>query len=147
MTTTIRSDVEMTRFLNYFVVNVWELMRFGFVGGLTFLINFLTFTWLFSRLQLDYRVAATGAYFVTVCCHFTLHKLFTFDAGRQQLTKNIPRYIGMLALNYVITLAAFWLTVEVFRIAPLYGVVVSTASTAFSSYVVMKYVVFKRVQG
>ena len=122
--------------------NFGELCRFGLVGIVTFGINFLSFSLFFGLLHLDYRVAVSLAYVVTVCCHFLFNKTFTFGATKQRLRHNVPRYVLMLGLNYVITIVASWLTVEVVGASPYFGVVAATAGTAFSSFFVMKYLVF-----
>jgi putative flippase GtrA len=123
--------------------NFGELCRFGLVGIVTFGLNFLSFSVFFGLLHLDYRVAASLAYVVTVCCHFLLNKTFTFGAAEQKLRHNAPRYALMLGLNYAITIVASWLTVEVVGASPYFGVVASTAGTALSSFFVMKYFVFR----
>jgi putative flippase GtrA len=133
----------LSRFIHYWLINFGELCRFGLVGIVTFGVNFLSFSVFFGLLRLDYRVAVSLAYVLTVCFHFLLNKTFTFGAMEQKLRHNAPRYVLMLALNYVITIVASWLTVEVVGASPYLGVVASTAGTALSSFFVMKYFVFR----
>jgi putative flippase GtrA len=133
----------LSRFIHYWLTNFGELCRFGLVGIATFGVNFLSFSVFFGLLHLDYRVAISLAYVFTVCCHFLLNKTFTFGATEQRLRHNAPRYVLMLGFNYVITITASWLTVEVLGASPYFGVVASTAGTALSSYFVMKYFVFR----
>jgi putative flippase GtrA len=132
----------LSRFIHYWLTNFGELCRFGLVGIATFGVNFLAFSVFFGLLYLDYRVAVSLAYVLTVCCHFLLNKRFTFGATEQKLRHNAPRYVLMLGLNYVITIVACWLTVEIVGASPYFGVVASTAGTALSSFFVMKYFVF-----
>jgi putative flippase GtrA len=133
----------LSRFIHYWLTNFGQLCRFGLVGIATFGVNFLAFSVFFGLLHLDYRVAVSLAYLLTVCCHFLLNKRFTFGATEQKLRDNAPRYVLMLGLNYVITIVAAWLTVEVVGASPYFGVVASTAGTALSSFFVMKYFVFR----
>jgi len=119
-----------------------QLAKFTLVGITTFGINFLAFHLFYGVAGLDYRVAVSFAYVITVVSHFLLHRFFTFRAGEQQLIHNAGKYLLMLALNYAITVTVAWVVVEVIRISPYFGVIASTGVTALTSFFVMKYFVF-----
>jgi putative flippase GtrA len=129
--------------LRYLAEHRIQLAKFVIVGFATFGINFLLFH-LFYRVlfQWDYRIAVSMAYVITVMCHFSLHRIFTFRAAGQQIAHNAGKYLLMLAVNYGITLTVVWLAVEVARWSPYIAVIVSTAATASMSFFLMKYVVF-----
>lgn len=128
--------------LNYIVDHRRQLAKFIFVGFLTFGINFGIFHLFYALAQLDYRVSVSLAYVITVVCHFSLHRFFTFDAAAQQFVHNVGKYLGMLGLNYLITLSVAWFVVAVLRLSPYWGVVAATAVTACTSFFVLKYFVF-----
>lgn len=132
----------VSRIVGYGVAHFKELWRFGLVGILTFGVNFLSFSLFFGLLHAGYQLAVSLAYVVTVCFHFFLNKVFTFGAAAQKFHRNLLRYVAMLGLNYVITITASWITVEVVGASPYWAVVASTAGTALSSFFVMKYFVF-----
>jgi putative flippase GtrA len=119
----------VSRIFGYGARHFYELCRFAIVGIVTFGINFLAFSLFFSVMHGGYQVAISLAYLVTVCCHFTLNKIFTFAATAQKLRSNLPRYVAMLGLNYAIAMTASWLTVEVVGASPYWAVVTSTAGT------------------
>ena len=120
-----------------------QLWKFGVVGVLTFGINFASFALLYGRVHLPYALAATLAYAITVACHFSLNKFFTFSARQQAFGRNLPRYGLMLVVNYLITILAQWTTVEELHLTPYFGVVLATVGTAISSFFIMKYFVFR----
>lgn len=120
-----------------------EIWRFATVGIVTFGINFAAFSLLFGLMHAHYRVAVSLAFAVTVVCHFFLNKTFTFDARAHKVRSSAPRYGALLALNYGIAMAASWLTVEVAGASPYLAVVASTAGTSLSSFLSMKYFVFR----
>jgi putative flippase GtrA len=135
----------MIRFaLRYIVDHRWQLTKFVVVGVLTFGVNFLMFHLFYGLGKLDYRVSVSLAYAITVLCHFSLHRFFTFEAAEQQLVHNAGRYVAMLGLNYAITLSMAWFVVEVLNLSPYFGVVGSTLATAGTSFFVMKYFVFRK---
>jgi putative flippase GtrA len=132
----------LARTIDYVATHRIQLARFVFVGFLTFGINISCFHFFYGLLAFDYKVAVSIAYAVTVISHFLLHRFFTFAAADQALIHHTWRYLLMLGLNYVLSIAVVCATVEIAKIAPYFGVVASTAVTAVTSFFVMKYFVF-----
>ena len=127
----------------YFVNDHWaQFVKFAGIGFLTFGINFLAFHIFFSVLRLDYRLAVTFAYMITVISHFLLHRYFTFGASEQKIERNLFKYAVMLTLNYVIIISVVWLVTDVMKGSPYIGLILSTAVTASFSFFFMKYFVF-----
>ena len=120
-----------------------QLTKFAIVGLVTFGIYISSFHLFYGLFSLDYKIAVSLAYLVTVICHFLLHRVFTFSAGEQYLMHNAGKYLLMLALNYAIAMTVVWLVVEVVGVSPYIGVVASTAATASASFFIMKYFVFR----
>ncbi|MBI3774085.1 MAG: GtrA family protein [Gammaproteobacteria bacterium] len=119
-----------------------QLVKFISVGLVTFGINFSFFHLFYGLLHLDYKIAVSFAYLITVASHFLLHRVFTFEAAGQHLGHNTGKYVVMLVLNYTITVMVAWFVVEVLRVSPYVGVIASTAATASTSFFLMKYFVF-----
>lgn len=128
--------------LRYIVDHRQQLAKFVFVGLLTFGINFSMFHLFYGVGEIDYRISVSLAYVITVVCHFLLHRFFTFEAAGQELAHNVGKYLAMLGLNYGITITTAWCVVEVLGLSPYFGVIASTAATACTSFLVMKYFVF-----
>lgn len=127
--------------LDYLREHMWQIVRFVVVGGLTFALYFLLFRVLYGTIGFGYKAAISLAYIVTVCCHFLLHRSFTFGVSRR-MSIHLGRYGAMLVLNYLTTLAVMWTVVELLRISPYWGPLASTGVTAASSFFVMKHFVF-----
>jgi putative flippase GtrA len=126
----------------YIVAHRWQLAKFAFVGVVTFGINFLMFHVFYGLAHRDYRISVSLAYALTVICHFVLHRYFTFNAAGQQLIHNGSKYIAMLGLNYGMTVTVVWVVVAIMGSSPYFGVIASTAATACTSFLMMKYFVF-----
>ena len=130
--------------LSYIKHHRWQLIRFCIVGLTTFILNFF-FVWLFyGRAKLDYRVAVSCAYCITVVVHFMLNRLFTYRQKDGAVFTETTKYLMMLFVNYFITLSVITVTVELLGLIPYYGVIFSAFSTGFSSFLLMKYFVFVR---
>jgi putative flippase GtrA len=112
------------------------------VGIITFGLNYF-FIWLFyGLLVLDYRVAVSIAFVVTVAAHFILSRIFVYKNTESPIAHHVWRYGIMLAINYTINLLASIITVEMFGLSPYFAVVFATAITACSSFFLMRYFVF-----
>jgi putative flippase GtrA len=128
--------------LSYIVVHRWQLIRFCIVGLATFALNFFL-VWLFyGKAVLDYRIAVSCAYFITVVAHFILNRSFTYSQKGGSMAPDTVKYCIMLLANYLITLSITTATVELARLTPYYGIVFATFATAFSSFLLMKHFVF-----
>jgi putative flippase GtrA len=130
------------KIISYFQLHRDQILRFGIVGVVTFILNY-TLVWLFYGLfAMDYRVAVTFAYVITVVIHFILNRTFTYKKGESFIMGHLGKYGGMLAVNYFIMLSVSMSTVELCRLTPYHGIVFATCVTAFSSFFLMKYFVF-----
>jgi putative flippase GtrA len=130
-------------FRNYLVQNKAQLIKFLIVGVLTCGIYFLTFHIFYANIDLDYRIAASIAYVITVCTHFLLNRSFTFDASQQKMMMNVWKYILMLFINYTTLMAIMCIVVNSIFNSPYVGVAISTVLSAFINFVMMKYFVFE----
>ena len=60
--------------------NWLQLIRFGFVGAVGFVVNLAVYALLVHSAGFDYRVAAVAAWLVAVLNNFALNRYWTFDA-------------------------------------------------------------------
>lgn len=126
-----------------FVISHWtQIVKFTVIGFLTFGINLLVFHIFYHYFELDYRLAITFAYIISLISHYLLHRYFTFRANGQNIKNSIFKYVVMLAINYVIIISVVWFITEVVSGSPYWGLVLSTAITASFSFFFMKYFVF-----
>lgn len=133
----------LSKIISYIIKNRDLIVRFGLVGVITFGVNYF-FVWLFyGVLTLDYRIAVSIAFVVTVIVHFILSRTVTYKANAvSQIVHHIWKYGVMLAINYMINLWVSIIVVEVCGLTTYLGVVFATAITMGSSFFLMKYFVF-----
>jgi len=82
-----------------------HFIRYLFVGGSTFLIDFGLLIFLHSKEGVRVPVATTIGYWTSVVFNFSLNRWWTFDAGENKnLHKHIATYGILLAVNYFFTL-------------------------------------------
>ena len=95
-----------------------ELIKYGFWGGITTLINLILFAFLDSLSVMHYVVANGIAYTVAVVINYVCNKLFVFtdvDAKRTDKRENAVQFVKFVLLRAVSLLvdsALFYLFVE-----------------------------------
>ncbi|HUH81844.1 MAG TPA: GtrA family protein [Solirubrobacteraceae bacterium] len=60
--------------------NWLQLVRFGIVGAVGFVVNLVVYTLLVHPASIDFRVASVIAWLVAVMNNFVLNRFWTFDA-------------------------------------------------------------------
>ncbi len=130
--------------LQYAIAHRVQLLKFVVFGIATFCIYFLSFHLLYGNLHIDYKIAVSIAYVITVTSHFLLHRTFTFEATNQNVSQHVGKYLFMLGINYSSMLAIMWLLVDFFKLSPYFGLVITTITSAGMSFLVMKYFVFRQ---
>ncbi|NLW34464.1 MAG: GtrA family protein [Syntrophorhabdus aromaticivorans] len=132
----------IARLIAYFSQNSTLIARFGLVGIITFALNYFL-VWLFYGVAaLDYRVAVSMAYVCAVVVHFLLNRAFTYRVHGSSILGHISKYTGLLIFNYSLTIIVTVCTVELYGLAPYWGVAFATMVSAVSSFIAMKYFVF-----
>ncbi len=119
-----------------------QLTKFVAVGLISFCVYFSFFHLCYGVARIDYKLAASLAYIITVISHFLLHRAFTFGARAQKMVHGIWKYLLMLAFNYLTMLTVMWIFVDIIEGSPYLAVIVSTAFTSLFNFFVMKYFVF-----
>ena len=132
------------KIFSYISNHKWQLIRFGIVGVATFVLNFSLVFLFYGKVSLDYRIAVTCAYVITLGVHFLLNRSFTYRRVDGGVGPDTVKYGILLIANYLITLSITSATVELLGLTPYFGIVLSALATAVSSFLLMKHFVFVR---
>jgi putative flippase GtrA len=73
--------------------NWLQLVRFGLVGGVGFVVNVAVYTVFVHAVGLDYRMANVVAWLVAVINNFVLNRHWTFDAGDGRAHHQAVRFL------------------------------------------------------
>lgn len=133
----------MTRFKNIISANMGSLFIFLIVGGLTagFYVSFFTLLW--KMLHLNYQVAISISYIVSVILYFFANKKFTFKNSGNTMAQQVPRYLFLLLINYLVTLTVMHITVELLSFPPYIGIFAAIGITCMLSYSLSRLWIFK----
>ena len=92
--------------------NWLQLVRFGLVGGVGFIVNLIVFTLLVHAGGVDYRLANVAAWLVAVINNFVLNRHWTFDAGGGRAHAQAIRFFIVSLVAEIFSLLLVTLFVE-----------------------------------
>lgn len=82
-----------------------QLLKFGLVGGLGYLINLAVFALLASNFGVHHTLAAIGAFCVAVTNNFVWNRYWTFEPGDDHPAFQAARFFAVSAAALLINLA------------------------------------------
>ncbi len=97
--------------------NWLQLVRFGLVGGVGFIVNLAVYTLFVHSVGVDYRVASVVAWLVAVANNFVLNRHWTFDARDGQARFQAMRFLVVSLVAEAFSLLLLTLFVEGLSIA------------------------------
>jgi len=123
--------------------NKIEIIHFIFVGMATGCLLIGLFYYFFNVLKFSSVVATTYAYVITAIIHFIFNRNLTFEAKSGSITNQSMRYIVMVFINYNLMILGLWFIDKILLLPPLINIFFSIFTNAISSYLIMKFFVFK----
>ncbi len=97
--------------------NWLQLVRFGLVGGVGFVVNLLVYTLFVHGVGVEYRVASVVAWLVAVLNNFVLNRHWTFDARDGRARFQAIRFLLVSLVAEVVALLLLTVLVEAGGIA------------------------------
>src|ERR1700751_997215 len=92
--------------------NWLQLVRFGLVGGLGFVVNIAVYTLFVHGAGVDYRLASVLAWMVAVANNFVWNRHWTFDAREGVAHHQAMRFLAVSLLTEAISLLLLTVLVE-----------------------------------
>ncbi|MHB8240746.1 MAG: GtrA family protein [Solirubrobacteraceae bacterium] len=92
--------------------NWLQLVRFGLVGAVGFVVNLAVYALFVHSVGVDYRVAAVMAWIVAVLNNFVLNRHWTFDARDGQVHFQALRFVVVSLVAFGCSLLLLTLLVE-----------------------------------
>ena len=119
-----------------------EFFAYLVVGGLTALIYFGLIALGIEVLKIDYRVAVSIAYAFAVSFHFLANRKFTFRVVDNKVIRQSIRYLGVLLINYLITISVVFFLVTKHGASTYLSAAISIIVTVGVGYFASKFWVF-----
>jgi putative flippase GtrA len=97
--------------------NWLQLVRFGAVGAVGFIVNLAVYALFVHAVGVDYRVAAVAAWIVAVANNFVLNRHWTFDAREERAHFQAMRFVVVSAIAFGFSLLLLTFFVEAAGVA------------------------------
>ena len=117
------------------------------VGGITAAIYYALIGLLWGLLGAHYLLAVSVAYVSAVAFHFLANRRVTFEAFHDSARRQLPRYVALAVVNYLVTLLVVDLAVRVAGLHVYVATTVAILATLVTGYVSMRRWVFARPPG
>jgi putative flippase GtrA len=92
--------------------NWMQLVRFGFVGGIGFVVNLAVYTLCVHEIGVDFRAANVIAWLVAVINNFVLNRHWTFDAADGRARSQAIRFLLVSLVAEAVSLLLLTLLVQ-----------------------------------
>ncbi len=129
--------------LQYIFTNKRSIASFLTVGALSAIVYFSVFSLLWKVLEVNYNIAITIAYILSVIFHFNANRYFTFKSHGKKILQHLIKYFIMLLFNYAVTLVIVYIIVEHLYLSPYLGIVISIGTTMNTGYLLSRYWIFQ----
>ena len=97
--------------------NWLQLVRFGLVGGVGFVVNVAVYALFVHGVGVEYRIASVAAWLVAVVNNFVLNRHWTFDARGGRAHAQAVRFLLVSLVAEVVSLLLLTLFVEAAHLA------------------------------
>jgi putative flippase GtrA len=134
--------MDKTKNFTYFLYQ-HHLVRYIFVGGTTFILDFGLLVILHQRISINLAVATSIAYWLSIIYNFILNRQWTFSVGeKEKLRKHLSSYLILLGFNYLFTVVSVSLLSHImyFGLAK----VLAVAAQVTWTYPIYKNVIFTK---
>lgn len=126
------------------VLGIKKKFKFLFIGGTTFLLNYITLFIFKSILRMNDNLSFTLSFSIGVIYHFSMNKFFVFKEKKLiNLRYQIIQYAILTTFNYLTNLGIINL-LKFFKITIYIGIIMATIVTMALTFFVMNKLIFKK---
>lgn len=120
----------------------YEVLSYLFFGGLTTLVNILTF-WLLRVLKMEVYTSNVIAWVVSVLFAFITNKLFVFES-KGNTVKQCVSFFGFRLLSLVFDMGIMYLFINILNMNDLLSKVITNVFIVIINYIFSKIFIFKK---
>lgn len=125
-----------------------EIINYLICGGLTTLVNFVTYIVFAKMLKLDEVLSSGLAWFVAVLFAYFVNKIFVFESKKNKLSEIIKELFAFFACRILsgimCDVGTFALMVKVLHINDIVAKIVTQIMVIITNYVFSKWIVFEK---
>lgn len=121
-----------------------QFFRYGFVGGLAFLVDFGTLYFLTSILKIHYLISAAAAIIIGLVVNYALSTFWVFT--NRVVSNKIMEFIIFSIIGFVglgLTELIMWFCTEIMLFHYLISKIIATVIVFLWNFIVRKFVLFR----
>lgn len=140
--------MEINRYMQYrgikHMIN-GQVFRFILVGLACAAIEFVLFTLLYTRFEIDYLVANVIAVVVAILMNYFLSREFVFQRSKYAMGTEIVSFVSFSIAAIILNQLVLWLLVEKIDIHQvLWSKVIAIVVVSVFNFLTKKYIVFRK---
>ncbi|CAM3364606.1 GtrA family protein [Vagococcus fessus] len=125
----------------------YSILMYLVMGGITTLINIVTFYLFNSTLGLNYTIANIIAWVFAVLFAYISNKLYVFESKHNnfsELIQEISSFFGFRVLSLFMDLAVMFVCISLLSMNPLLAKVLANVVVLVANYIFSKLFIFKK---
>ncbi len=125
----------------------YSILMYLVMGGVTTIINIVTFWLCYSVLGIGYSVATVIAWFLSVLFAYLSNKFYVFESTNMNvstLVHEMITFFGFRMISLLIDLFIMYICVSLFNVNALVAKVLANIVVLIVNYVFSKWVIFKK---
>ncbi len=123
-----------------------RLLKFCITGGLSTILNYFLFIYLYKILKVHYLLSSISGYIIGLFFGYFFNKNWTFSKKVIKGEKYISKYITAQLLGLASNQIALLLLVEIMYLNPLYANILSLGFAAIISFILIEFIVFYKMK-
>jgi len=125
----------------YKYVIKYDILRYGIVGVLTVILDFLILYIFYTYFNIDVNISITLSYFLASISNYFMHKYFTFRS-QNKIKKEIWKFIIVVIFSYILTIFLVNFLIQ-FNITLYYSKLLSLIFSYILVYIISKLFIYK----
>ena len=136
-------------FKNYLIEKrLWEVFIYLFFGGLTTIVNIVTFTLSYQILQLSWPISNTISWVFSVLFAFVTNKVWVFQSKSENfkdLIWEFSKFIFARVVSFGMDMATMFIFIDLLHTGNLVAKLITQVVVVIANYVFSKVFIFKKV--
>jgi putative flippase GtrA len=124
---------------------ITRAFKYGIVGGLCALIDFLVFALFATVLEVNYLIAATLSFLVSTLANYVLSIRFVFASGARfkKRRHEASLVLGVSAVGYLFNIGTLFMCVEYLFVHPLLAKIIASGSAFGWNFGARQFFIFR----
>ncbi len=115
-----------------------QILKFGVVGGLAFLIDYGIYTLLISAFNVYYIIASVISFTLSVIFNYILSIKWVFDVKKKQGPKEFIIFVILSVIGLILNSLILYLSVELMQIHKLIAKIIATFIVMIYNFITRK---------